>query len=41
MSADEERRGRALADHVVVNDDLQRAVAEAAAILEGHRRTRR
>lgn len=31
---EEERLGRALADHVVVNDDLDRAVNEVAAILE-------
>ena len=31
-------RGRAMADHVVVNDDLGRAVEEAAAILEQHRK---
>jgi guanylate kinase len=31
-------RGRAMADHVVVNDDLGRAVEEVAAILELHRR---
>jgi guanylate kinase len=36
--ADElDARGRAVADHVVVNDDLGRAVDEVAAILEGHR----
>lgn len=34
---EEERAGRALADHVVVNDDLDRAVAEVAAILESRR----
>ncbi len=34
---EEERVGRALADHVVVNDDLDRAVGEVAAILESHR----
>lgn len=31
---EEERVGRALADHIVVNDDLDRAVEEVAAILE-------
>jgi guanylate kinase len=37
--ADElDARGRALADHVVVNDDLGRAVDEVAAILDGHRK---
>jgi guanylate kinase len=30
--------GRAMADHVVVNDDLGRAVDEVAAILEQHRK---
>lgn len=29
--------GRAIADHVVVNDDLDRAVAEVAGILDGYR----
>jgi guanylate kinase len=33
----EEAAGRALADHVVVNDDLGRAVEEVAAILESRR----
>lgn len=33
----EEAVGRALADHVVVNDDLGRAVGEVAAILESRR----
>jgi guanylate kinase len=31
--------GRGLADHVVVNDDLDGAVAEVARILDAHRRT--
>jgi guanylate kinase len=35
---EEERAGRALADHIVVNDDLDRAIEEVAAILESHRR---
>ena len=30
--------GRAMADHVIVNDDLGRAVEEVAAILEQHRK---
>ena len=34
---EEERVGRALADHIVVNEDLGRAVEEVAAILESHR----
>ncbi len=33
----EEREGRALTPYVVVNDDLDRAVAEVAGILERHR----
>lgn len=33
----EEAAGRALADHVVVNDELGRAVTEVAAILESRR----
>jgi guanylate kinase len=33
----EEPEGRRLADHVVVNDDLDRAVRELAAIVEHHR----
>ena len=34
---EEERAGRALADHIVVNADLDRAVEEVAAILESRR----
>lgn len=34
---EEERVGRELADHVVVNDDLSRAIEEVAAILESRR----
>jgi guanylate kinase len=34
----EEAEGRRLADHVVVNDDLERAAAELAGIIEAHRR---
>ncbi len=33
---EEERLGRALADHVVVNDDLDRAVEEVAGILSSY-----
>lgn len=33
LGLDEERAGRALADHVVVNDELDRAVEEVAGIL--------
>ncbi|HEX2193021.1 MAG TPA: guanylate kinase [Acidimicrobiales bacterium] len=33
----EEVKGRELADHVVVNDDLTRATGEVAAIVEAHR----
>ena len=32
-------RGREVADHIVVNDDLDRAVAELAGILASHRST--
>jgi guanylate kinase len=38
LADEEERLGRQLADHVVVNDDLDRAVAEVAGILQTHRR---
>jgi len=34
---EEEAEGRRLAHHVVVNDDLDRAVGEVAGILEGYR----
>jgi guanylate kinase len=37
MAEELDATGRALADHVVVNDDLGRAVEEVAAILESHR----
>lgn len=37
LAVQEERAGRALAGHVVVNDDLDRAVGEVAGILAGHR----
>lgn len=37
VAAGEEQVGRALADHVVVNDDLDRAVAELTLILDWHR----
>jgi len=36
----EEEAGLALADHVVVNDDLGRAIEEAAGIVEWHRSRR-
>jgi len=36
----EERVGRELAHHIVVNDDLERAVDEVAAILESRRQHR-
>jgi guanylate kinase len=39
-AAEEERAGRALADHVVVNDDLSQAVDEVVGIVEAHRRAR-
>lgn len=35
--AEEEREGRALTPLVVVNDDLDRAVAQVAGILDAHR----
>ena len=38
---EEERLGRALAQHVVVNDDIDRAVAQVAGILDRHRKSRR
>ncbi len=38
LGLDEERIGRKLADHVVVNDELERAVDEVAGILLSHRR---
>ena len=38
MAEEEEQMGRELADHVVVNDDLDRAVAEVAGILDGYRK---
>ena len=37
LGRDEVRRGRSLADHVVVNDDLDRAVAEVAGMISVHR----
>jgi guanylate kinase len=37
LADEEETEGRALADHVIVNDDLDRASAELAGIVEGHR----
>jgi guanylate kinase len=36
----EEAIGRRIANHVVVNDELERAVAEVAGIVEAHRFTR-
>ncbi|MFN2505420.1 MAG: guanylate kinase [Acidimicrobiales bacterium] len=36
----EEAKGRALADHIVVNEDLGRAVDQVLGILESHRRLR-
>jgi len=38
--AEEERIGRALTPHVVVNNDLDQAVAQVAGILEGYRKPR-
>ena len=40
MAEDEERVGRDMAHHIVVNDDLERAVGEVAAILETRRQDR-
>ena len=37
VAHEEERVGRELADHIVVNDDLSRAIEEVAAILESRR----
>lgn len=37
LGALEEAEGRQLADHVVVNDDVERAVAELAGIIGSHR----
>jgi guanylate kinase len=39
LSEIEEDRGRLLADAVIVNDDLDRAVEEVAGILARHRRS--
>jgi guanylate kinase len=39
-AAAEEAIGHRIANHVVVNDDLSRAVAEVAGIVESHRQTR-
>ncbi|MDQ1397806.1 MAG: guanylate kinase [Acidimicrobiaceae bacterium] len=38
LAAEEEEAGRVIADHVVINDDLDRAVAEVAGILDGYRK---
>jgi guanylate kinase len=37
LAVEEERTGRRLARHVVVNDDLARATEEVAGILAAHR----
>ena len=37
LADEEETEGRALADHVIVNDDLDRASEELAGIVESHR----
>lgn len=37
LGESEEAEGRALADHVVVNDDLERATAQLAGIIQSHR----
>ena len=41
LAEEEEREGRLLADHVVVNDDVERAATEVAGILQTYRRTSR
>jgi guanylate kinase len=38
LGLEEERTGRELTSHVVINDDLDRAVAEVEGILAAHRR---
>jgi guanylate kinase len=38
VGADEERRGREMADHVVVNDDVHRATEQLAGIVDEHRK---
>jgi guanylate kinase len=40
LGVHEEKVGRELADAVIVNDDLERAVGEAASILERYRNRR-
>ena len=37
LAESEEAEGRELADHIIVNDDLNRAVEELAGIVESHR----
>jgi guanylate kinase len=37
LGAAEEEEGRELADHVLVNDDLERALEDLAGIVNGHR----
>jgi len=37
VGAEEERAGREIADHVVVNDDIERAAAELAGIIDASR----
>jgi guanylate kinase len=41
VGAEEERVGRAMADHVVVNDDVERAAVELAGIIDACRQVRR
>jgi guanylate kinase len=41
VGAEEERTGREMADHVVVNDDVERAAAELAGIIDTCRQARR
>ncbi len=40
VGAEEERVGREMTPHVVVNDDLDRAVGEVAGIIKGRRLSR-
>jgi guanylate kinase len=38
LGAEEERVGRQMADHVVFNDEIERAVTELAGIIQAHRK---
>ena len=37
LAENEETEGREITDHVIVNDDVDRATAELAGIVESHR----